>query len=449
MTPTTRIDLALPVQATVAEVVLQVVALAGSEESDPEAAAGGWLLSRLGGSPFPSGRSVGATDITDGDVLYLSRRSDRLPPVLFDDVIDAVAEATGARDDGWTAAATRRTAVGIAVALMLTATAALATAGAPWAGAIGTAVVIAVALVAGGAALSRAAGDSVVGAVTAMTALPMIAWAAARTVADPGSLVPTGPAPLLLSGAALVFTAALAALAVGDLVPVFVSAGLAGAAAALTGAVALMWDASALGVASTTAVLALLLTPLFPVLSVRLARMPSPTIPVDMAEFRRDETVTSADEMVTVARRTQAMLSALVAAQMAVVVPCLVVLLASGGRWPLTLAAALSAAAALRARQLVGVAPRLALLLTGILGLAGVTALATAAAEPWWRVAAAPAAAVLAAGLVLYASTVPRKGAAPYAGRLLDIVEFIALAALLPLLGVVLGLYARARGIGG
>ncbi|MGL5862349.1 MAG: EsaB/YukD family protein, partial [Phycicoccus sp.] len=101
VTPQTRVDLALPLQATIAEVVLQVVSLVGSDEADPEAAAGGWLLSRLGDRPFVSGRSVGATDIADGDVLYLARRSDRLPPVLFDDVVDAVAEATSTRPDGW------------------------------------------------------------------------------------------------------------------------------------------------------------------------------------------------------------------------------------------------------------------------------------------------------------------------------------------------------------
>ncbi|MGF1662238.1 MAG: EsaB/YukD family protein, partial [Kineosporiaceae bacterium] len=147
VTPATRVDLALPLQATIAEVVTQVVALVGLDDKDPEGAAGGWLLSRLGDSPFAAGRSVVATDIADGDVLYLSRRSDRLPPALFDDVIDAVAEATRTRPDGWTAAAARRTAVVAAAVLMVAGTVALASAGPPWGGAVAVAAALAAVLV--------------------------------------------------------------------------------------------------------------------------------------------------------------------------------------------------------------------------------------------------------------------------------------------------------------
>ncbi|MGL4742854.1 MAG: type VII secretion integral membrane protein EccD [Dermatophilaceae bacterium] len=449
VTPQTRVDLALPLQATIAEVVLQVVSLVGSDEADPEAAAGGWLLSRLGDRPFVSGRSVGATDIADGDVLYLARRSDRLPPVLFDDVVDAVAEATSTRPDGWTVAASRRTAVGVAGALVLAGNVAVATAGAPWTAAIAVAITTAAVLVVAGAALSRAVGDSLVGAVTAMGAMPLVCWAGARAGSESASLLPTGSTALLVGGAALACTAVVAALAVGDLLPAFVGVGVTGVAGAAVGFVGTVWGASALGLAATTAVLATLAVPVFPMLSVRLARMPSPTIPVDMDEFRRDETVTRADDMVAVARQTQGMLSAFILALVSVLVPCLVVLLVDGERWSLVLAVTLALATALRARQLLGAVPRVALLVTGLACLAGVAAVVLAGAGPEWRVAAAPITTSAAAALVLYASRLPRAGAAPYTGRLLDILEFISLAALLPLLGVVLGVYARARGIAG
>ncbi len=449
VTPMTRVDLALPVQATVAEVVLQVVTLVGSHDADPEAAAGGWLLSRLGSPPFASGRSVGATDITDGDVLSLSRRSDRLPPVLFDDVVDAVAEATSARPDGWSATASRRTGTAVAVAILVSGSASLATAGAPWTPAVLTALTAAVLLVLAGAALARTAGDSLLGAVTAGSALPLACWAAARAVSDADSLLPGGPTALMLGGAALALGAVLAALAVGDLPEVFVGVGLVGTVATLAGLVASVWGVSAVAVAATTAVLATLAVPTFPTLAVRLARMPSPTIPTDMEEFRREETATPAEEMVAVARRTQDLLTALVLALVVVVAPCVVVLLADGRTWSLVLAGALSAALLLRAGQLLGLLPRLALLCGGLAGLAGLAGVLLTGAEPWVRVTAAPVSLLVAGALVRYVSGLPRRGASPYAGRLLDISEFVALASLLPVLGAVVGLYARARGYGG
>ena len=449
VTPTTRVDLALPLQATIAEVVTQIVALVGLDDADPEAAAGGWLLSRLGDTPFVAGRSVVGTDIADGDVLYLSRRSDRLPPALFDDVIDAVAEATRTRADGWTDAATRRTAVTVAAVLALAGTVVLALTGAPWGGAVGIAVTLAVVLVLAGAAVSRAAGDSVIGAVVAMAALPPATWAAARGITDPTALVPAGPAALLLAGGALTLTAVVAAVAVGDALAPFLAVVVAGGTATVAGLVALVWGVPALGVAATTAVLAMLIVPALPMLAVRLARLPWPTIPVDMAEFRRDETVTTGEEMLAVARRTQSMLTALVVAVVAVQVPCLLVLVANGGSWPLVLAAVLGLALALRARQLLGVVARLTLLLAGLATLGAVAGVLLADGDHWWRAAAAPAAVLVAGALIGYALTVPRRTASPYAGRFLDVTEFLAVASLLPLLGVVLGLYARARGLGG
>jgi type VII secretion integral membrane protein EccD len=449
VTPTTRVDLALPLQATVAEVVTQVVSLVGLDDADPAGSAGGWLLSRLGDSPFVAGRSVVATDIADGDVLYLTRRSDRLPPALFDDVIDAVAEATRTRADGWTAAATRRTAVAAAAALAVAGTAVTATAGAPWGGAVAIAVTVAAVLVIAGGAISRAAGDSVVGAVVAMAALPAATWAAARSVTDPAALVPSGPAALLLAGAALTLTAVVAAIAVGDALTPFLAVVVAGSTATVAGLVALVGGVPALHVASATAVLAMLAVPGLPMLAVRLARLPWPTIPVDMAEFRRDETVTTGEEMLTVARRTQGLLTALVVAVVAIQVPCLVVLVLDGSPWSLVLATVLGLALALRARQLLGVVARLTLLVAGLAVPAAVAAVLLADGEHWWRLAAAPAAVLVATAVVGYGLAVPRRAASPYAGRLLDVTEFLAVAALLPLLGVVLGLYARARGLGG
>lgn len=449
VTPQTRVDLALPQQATVAEVVVQVVALVGADEIDPDGAAGGWLLGRLGAVPLEPGQSVASTDISDGDVLYLSPRSARLPPALFDDVVDAVAEATSSRPDRWNARSTRRTAVSAAAGLAVAGAAVLATAGPPWRAPIVVAVVLAMLLLGSAALLSRAAGDAVAGAAAAFAAMPFAAWAAARSVASEQQILAADRTTLLVAGGALALAGVLGALAVADLLPTLGAAALTGAAAAVAGTAAVVFDASPRTVAAALAASVVLTLPAFPMLSVRLAGLPRPTVPTDMAEFRNEETPTPSDEMVDVARKGDAVLTGLLLAFVTTVTGCVAVLVASRHGWSLALAGSLSAVLVLRARHLLGEVQRLVLVLPGLCGLLAVAAAVLAGAETLWRLAAAPSAVLVGAALVAYASTLPRRGAAPYAARLVDVAEFLAISSLLPLAGAVLGAYSRIRGVGG
>lgn len=449
VTPHTRVDLALPGPATVAEVVHQVVALVGAEEADLEGATGGWLLGRLGAEPLEPGRPVASTDISDGDVLYLSPRSARLPPALFDDVVDAIAEASRNRPDGWEPHSSRRTAITVALALCLAGAAALATAGPPWPVPIGVAAALAALLLLAAGALSRAAGDAGAGAAAAFAAFPFATWAAARQVADTQQVLAAGRPALVVAGAALALAAVLGGLAVGDRLPTFGAAALSGAAAAVAGIAAILVDASASAVAAGLAAAVLLVLPALPLLSVRLAGLPLPTVPVDMAEFRSDETPTAGDDALELARRGDAVLTGLVVALGAVVSACTAVLVASREGWTLPLAASLSVVLVLRARHLLGRTQRVVLLVPGLCGLLAVVAEVSAGAGVSARPAGAAAAVLIGAALVAYASRLPRRGAAPYAGRMLDVAEFLAIASLLPLAGAVLGMYSRLRGIGG
>lgn len=449
VTPLTRIDLALPAQATVAEVVLQVVTLAGAEDTDHDTPPQGWLLSRPGGEALEPARSVASADISDGDILYLSPRSAQLPPVLFDDVVEAIAEATSRRADRWTPLTTRRSSISAALATALAGLAFLATAGPQWAAPTAVAAALAAVFLASAAALSRAAGDATAGAAAAVAALPYAAWAAARAASPGPGLLPSGAPALLLCGGAVCLVAVLGVLAVGDRAPAFGAVAVVAAVAVAAAAAVPVLGAPGRSVAATVVVVVTLALPAFPMLSVRLARLPLPIVPVDMDEFRRDEAPTPGDEMVELARRADAVLTALFAAFVALVTAAAVVLVAAGGRWPLALVAAIVTVLLLRGRQLLGRTQRLLLLVPGVLGALAVLAAVLAGADTLWRLAAGPGAAVVGAALVGYAATVPRRGAAPYVARLLDAVEFVALASLLPLAGAVLGAYAWMRGIGG
>ncbi len=447
--PHTRVDLALPVQATVAEVVLQVVELVGAEADDPAGGAGGWLLSRLDGNPLDPGRSVVSTDLGDGDVLYLTPRSSRLPPALFDDVVDAIAKATSSRPDHWTTSTTRRTVLALAGLLAASGVGGLAVAGPPWGGPLAVAVGGAIALLLAAAGLSRAAGDSVAGAVAGLAALPYAAWAGARAGTSGAQILPEGASALLLGAAALTLACAVAGVAVGDHVPVFGAAGAVGAGVALAAAAAIAFDASATSVSAVLAALSIMTLPWLPMLSVRLARLPLPTVPVDMAEFRRDEQPITGPDMAGRARQGDAVLTALIAALASTVTGCMIVLGRADSSWARWLAGCLCLVLVLRSRQLLGHLQRLLLLAPGAGGLVGLTAGLVGGAGSSWQYATAPGALLLAAAMFGYALSLPRRGASPYAARLVDLLEFVALASLLPLVGAVLGLYTKVRGLGG
>ena len=92
--PTTRIDLALPSDVSVADLLPMLLEMASETKPDGGSRHGGWVLARLGDSqPLEPNQSLSAQGIVDGDMLQLRRRADNPPPPLYDDVVDALAEA--------------------------------------------------------------------------------------------------------------------------------------------------------------------------------------------------------------------------------------------------------------------------------------------------------------------------------------------------------------------
>jgi type VII secretion integral membrane protein EccD len=446
--PETRVDVALPPQASIGEVTLQVVDLIGEEQLDPTGSAGGWLLSRVGETPLEPGRSVASTDVHDGDILHLSPRSTQLPPALFDDVVDAIAEASLRRPDRWDTATTRRACLVVGGGLALAALFALARSGLQPAVAVAIDTITVLAALAAGAGLSRAAGDAGAGLAVTLSAVPYAAWAGG-TVGASGELSEIFAAPtVLLAGAAVTATCALAAIGVGRYYEVFGAFGAVGLTATIGAATSLVWGASGTSVAGIVGALAMLMFPALPMLSVRLARLPLPVVPVDMGEFRKDEMPIVAADIVGQARRGDRVLTWILTAIVMVVSACSALLLTSD-RWPGILAAVLSAILVLRARRFLGRAQRLVLLVPGLFGLLAAGAVWMTTASLPWRLVAVAVMVVVATSLVGYSLRLPRRGARPYAARTVDVVEFIGLAAILPIVGAVLGLYSRLRGLAG
>lgn len=446
--PDTRIDLALPVQATVGEVVQQIGSLLG-DRGPGNSANAAWTLGRIGETPLDPAWSILTAEIRDGDVLQLRDHESASSAAIFDDVVDAVAEASRTGSDRWTPDSTRIASL-VACALVLFGGAiALATLddAAPVAAAV--AVASAVSLLIAAAAMSRALADATAGLALAVPAMGYAAVAAALPSTGASSASLLGAEPLAVGGAAVVTTAALGGLAVGRFRAPFVAV----AAVATTGSVAaitqLLFGVRPASIAAVVAALAMGLMAWLPYVSVRLARLPLPIIPADMAEFRQDERPTSGEAMMSGARDGGRVLTWMLLSLTSVVAACGVVLLRDGGRWQSLLLWALSAALVLRARRLPGLWQRLALIVPGALGATVLVITTLAGAAPVWRLVAGAATLVVAGALVMLARSSRRRGATPYAARLVDIVEFCVLASLLPLAVAVLGLYSRLRGAGG
>jgi type VII secretion integral membrane protein EccD len=106
--PRTRIDVALPADVSVADLLPMLLEMAKETTSDGGARHGGWCLAKLGDSPLDPSRTLGALGVVDGDMLQLRKRSENPPPPLYDDVVDAIAEAAPDSYRPWTKATANR-----------------------------------------------------------------------------------------------------------------------------------------------------------------------------------------------------------------------------------------------------------------------------------------------------------------------------------------------------
>ncbi len=445
VTPFARVDVALPVQAILAELIPQLIRLAGAE-GQASAENPGWVLSRLGGAPFPLGLTVTAAAIRDGDVLYLNPRERQAAPLLFDDVIDAIASAAESRAGAWGPKSAYASALGAAAAVVVGATLLLlhslwGTALAP----IGLGALAALALL-GGGALARAQGDADAGAVCAGAGVPAALLAGVAVVSP--HVFALGAAPLAAGLGIGAVYGVLAILVVAARTPWFLCLTVSSALGALAAAAVLLTDVRPIAVAGIATALATALAAVAPMISLRLAKLPLPRVPADMDSFRADEKPTMGQAVLDQTSIAERLLTGLLGGLGLVVAGSVVVLLGQGGSsWQAALAGTLGVVWLLRSRSYSGASARVVLMGVGI---AVLTALGVWLAANGNQVTTLAWVAVLALAGVLclgYANRVVRNRKSPYWSRFFDVTEFLGLMAIVPLVGMVSGLYDAIRGV--
>ncbi|MFI7604941.1 type VII secretion integral membrane protein EccD [Micromonospora sp. NPDC049366] len=440
--PRTRMDLALPSDVPLADLLPTLLRYAGEDLADEGVRHGGWSLARLGGQPLDGGRTVAQLGVRDGEVLYFNPRAAAAPEVVFDDVVDAVATATNQRPGAWQLGTTRSFAVLFAAAALGAGAVAALFAGPPQLPGALAALLVAVALLVSAAVLSRAAGDSRTGAVLATVGLGYAAVGGLLLLAGDRGLTELASPHVLIAATAVVLFAAVAALAVGDRLPLFFGAVAVGVVTGLGAVLCLAFGISATAAAAVVAAVAFGAVPALPMAAYRLARLPVPSIPTGPDDLKTDSESVDGRRVLQLSERADEFLTGLLWTVSLVVLGAQV-LLALNGRLPsVLLCLALALLSLLRARPFLGRGQRTPVLLTGTVGV-GLTAAATFADGGMpVRLGVIVGGLVLAAVVsLIYGLTVAGKHISPVWGRLLDIAEILLIVALVPLAVWVLGLY--------
>ncbi len=446
--PKRRIDVALPETVRVAELLPDVLRHAGEGTADDGERHGGWVLRHTTGELLEPGRTLVAQQVHDGELLHLVPRRKEWPELEYDDVVEAI--ASGARRYGrsWGGRATRHAGLAIASALLLIGLALVLLTRPPWAlpgaMALGFAAVLSVT----GIVLSRAMADATAGAVIAGSGLPY-AFIGGFLVLGPSStqLTRFGAPHLLLGSALLLAFSVIGYLGVAAFARIFVGGTVAGLIGTLAGLIS-MTSLSTAGGASIAVTVGIGFMPIYPMLAARVGKLPFPTLPQRAEEILEDKPVPLRSAVFAAVGRSDELLTGLLLGVSIVSVVGFVALGAVRSIAGIILAAVASLALLLRARLFATARQRVPLLVAGLFGLVAIEVGFAAAASNnlvlilLLLTSVAAAAVALVSGL-MYSKRQP----SPYLGRVADIVDVLAIIALVPVTCAVVGLYSGIQGM--
>lgn len=460
LTDRTQVDLALPAGVPLALLIPELVSMIEIHSettvlTDRSAAAAEWVLGRLGQAPLDPAGSLATHGVRDGDLLLLHPADRRPPAPLFDDLMHNVAAIGSDTDRRWTPATARVTGSVTAVALATIGAAALLLGREHDDGLAGmlAALVTAALLVAAGAVTARVYDDGAAGVTLWGAALPPAFAAGALVV--PGDL---GAASVLLGAVTSGAVAILAARISGVGVTVGTASATVSVLAAGAASLAELTGLSAPAVGGITTAAALAVLAAAPRGAMLLASLPLPPVsspgsPLDAEDADSGESgpLASFVGLEAKAARARRHLTGLVAAAGATTGAGALVaagVLGPGGiDWPGTILAVVSAVVLmLRGRTYASLAPAAVLIACGIA--IPLLLLTGAAVSAPVRAVATFVLAMLGVGVAMTLGVLaPRHEFSPVQRRAVELLDYAAVAAVLPLVCWVSGLFAAMRGL--
>lgn len=440
--PRTRIDVALPSDVAVADLLPMVLDMAREGTPDGGAAHGGWCLARLGDAAIDPARTLGSLGIVDGDLLQLRRRAENPPPPLFDDVVDAIAVSSPDSFRPWTEATAGvlgRVAGGVA---MVAAAVAVLLAGPGLAAAIvaGMGAVVAVTV---GTVVARIYSDVTTGVLVAAGGLPLAFVCGLYIV--PGAI--GAPNYLLASVLTLVFAAG-SIMVIGRGITTFVAFAAAAALSAGAFLVATLVEHPVAGIAAGAATVAVGGISVLPRLTIQLAKLPLPQVPGSAEDLEAD---TGFPDYAAIERRAgiaHEYLTGMIIGCGAVAAVG-AVLSASDGAFGVIFAVVVTAVLLLRARSYANGSQAIALLTSGMVAAVGLVLAWMVVAPPFALLFAFGGLAAAAALAIVLGVVFPTRRFSPPLRRSVDLAEAILIASVLPLALAVMDLYQTFREMAG
>ncbi|GAB2626718.1 type VII secretion integral membrane protein EccD [Prescottella soli] len=460
--PHTQIDLALPNAVPVELLIPGIADLvrkhsaandfdAAEERTEPVR----WTLSRLGTPPLSPALSLQEHGVLDGELLVFDSVEASPPPPLFDDIMYNVAVADTGHTHPWTPRIARLTGSAIAIAATVAGSVALLQVDGSIQSLVGAgcALLTLVLFLVAGAVGSRVYGDSGAAVTLGSAALP-VAFASGMLLVPGDRGAPHVLLGLVMVGATAVL--ALRASGVGHTVFTATAAvSLFGSVAALA---ATLTDQPLRTVSALLAGAALTGLVVAPRMAMLLAKLPLPPVPapgtsVDPAEDDPDDTrsVPSFESVAARADRARRFLTGLVCAMTLLtgfgVLAAAVPTSGSGIYWP---GAALAVAAAtvlmFRGRTF-SAAEQAVPLICGGGAILVLLCAATAVAVPEAALGLFATAVLVVLGALALGILAPRKNFSPVQRRATELLDYAAIAAVVPLACWVSGLFSAIRGL--
>ncbi|MCI4042367.1 type VII secretion integral membrane protein EccD [Streptomyces sp. TRM75563] len=450
--PAKSIDLAVPADVPVADLLPAVLGYAGDNLEEAGIDHGGWVLQRLGGEPLDEELTLDSYGLRDGDTLYLRPRAEALPEVHLDDLVDGIATTMRDHPFGWTPKVSRWALLGIVVAILAGGVLVIAWPGGSSLSRSVFATAAGLLLLAGAGSASRAVGDAGAGAALGFMVGPYLALA--------GWLLPGGElggphayetlgARLLAASAAMAGGAVLALAVVAAFAALFLSVAVVSLFAAIAAVLLLTTDLAPVHAAGILAVLAVILGAFVPSLAFRMSGMRMPPLPTNAQQLQEGIEPHAASAVSARAILADGWMTSLYGAVGLVGAACVAVLARERELAEIIMTVALCLLLVLHARGLGNIWQRMSLVVPGVFGLLLLVLVAAPAASPGSRLVTAAGLLAAAAAVAIAAWTVPGRRLVPYWGRAGEVLHSALAIAVLPLALWVLGVYGALRAING
>ncbi|MEU3273990.1 type VII secretion integral membrane protein EccD [Saccharomonospora sp. NPDC006951] len=446
-TPKRGIDVALPEDVSVAELLPYILRHAGDDAADTGERHGGWALRRPTGERLDPRQTLGAQEVRDGEVLHLVPGQVEWPELEYDDLVEAV--ASGARRYGrsWGRVATRKAGLALCVGVLSLGVLVTFLFRSPWLVPGLVMLIAAVVLTSVGVVLARAVPDAKAGAAFAGPAL-LYAFVGGLVITAPNhlGLWELGAPHLLLGSVALLLFGIVGYVGVGATGRIFVAAIMIGVLSALG---ALFGNSmSPDGAAALVLTIGIALLPGYPMLAIRMGRLPLPELPQRASDLLEDDKPKPTPLVFAAAARADEILSGLLLGLAVTSVFASFYLLAHGGGPWLIMLTLVAVALLLRARLFPVPRQRLPLLLGGVLagGLLAysfIDAPDDNAQVAFFLMAVGAIAMLIAFAGVVYS----KKNPSPYLGRIADILDVVAILALIPFAAYITGFFGYVQGL--